>query len=399
MRFVSRPIPALDDPLSRDPDLVWMSPGVSLWGWGEAGRIHPGSGDDRIAVLAESFSRMVGEASIDDEVQVSGSGPVAFGSIAFASGSAGSVGVVPRVVVGRHLDRWWLTTADGADLPPPTDDPNHSTDRARYAGSSVPDVLWLEAVAKAIVEIESGALEKVVLARDYAVWSRKPFHPARLLRHLHDRFPSCYVFRVADLIGASPELLVRRHSDRMESLVLAGSAATYADPEADRAAAEALLGSTKDLWEHELVVRSVRETLAEITDEAEISDRPHVYRLDNVQHLATRVRARVPTDRDALSLVEALHPTPAVGGRPSATALDLIQRLEGMDRARYAGPVGWIDGRGDGEYAIALRCAELSGARARLFAGAGIVTGSLPEAELEETRLKLSAMMGALAAS
>jgi menaquinone-specific isochorismate synthase len=122
-------------------------------------------------------------------------------------------------------------------------------------------------------------------------------------------------------------------------------------------------------------------------------------RLDNVQHLATPVAGQVDGDIDVLGLAARLHPTAAVGGTPTQEAVALIAEIEGMDRGRYAGPVGWMDGRGDGEFAIALRCAELSGARARLFAGAGIVTGSLPEAELEETRIKLKAMMGSLRAS
>lgn len=398
MRFTTRPIPSLDDPLALAPDTVWMSPDVSLWGWGEATRLHPGLGSARITAVRKDWSRLVDGAEIVDPIGRPGSGPVVFASVTFAGGSDGSVGIVPEVLVARSGDDWWMTAVDGAELPTIRAGTGPPSDRARYAGSSVPDVKWLEAVAVAVDRIESGILEKVVLARDYAVWSREPFHPPGLLRHLYDRFPGCHVFRVADLVGASPELLVRRRHSRFESLVLAGSAPSFSDPQADRAAATALLESKKDQWEHELAVRSVRESLTATEVDADFENHPDVLRLDNVQHLATRVTGRIPPQIDVLSLVDALHPTAAVGGNPTDDALELIDELEGMDRGRYAGPVGWTDSRGDGEFAIALRCAELSGARARLFAGAGIVTGSLPEAELEETRLKLQAMMGALEA-
>lgn len=215
---------------------------------------------------------------------------------------------------------------------------------------------------------------------------------------LISRFPGCHVFRVADLVGASPELLVRRTAERMDSLVLAGSAPSFVDEDQATSAARTLMDSDKDRWEHELAVRSVRDPLVGIGAEVDVRDTPEILRLANVQHLATAVTATVPAGWDALHLAELLHPTAAVGGTPTDAAVRVIEELEGMDRGRYAGPVGWMDGRGDGEFAIALRCAELSGARARLFAGAGIVAGSLPEAELDETRLKLGAMMGALGA-
>lgn len=398
MKFASRPIPRLEDPLGRDPDLVWMSPDVSLWGWGEAARFHPGAGSERLAVLRRELAGLMSEVEVEDEVDRPGSGPVAFLSVTFAAGAVGSVAVIPRLVVGHRGDEWWITSV-GEDRPPkPFPDPTEDGDRARYAGSSVPDLLWMEAVAEAVGEIEQGIVDKVVLARDYAVWSRRPFARARLLRRLRHRFPGCYVFQVADLVGASPELLARRQGTELHSLVLAGSAPVFEDALADQSAARALMESDKDRWEHELAVRSVRESLAAAGITAQLDRDPTVLRLDNVQHLSTRVSAQVPAHLNLLAVTEALHPTAAVGGTPTGEALTLIRRLEGMDRGRYAGPVGWTDRHGNGEIAIALRCAELSGARARLFAGAGIVAGSLPEAELEETRLKLGAMMGALGA-
>lgn len=396
MQFVSRPADPVDDPLGLDPDLVWMSPSVSLWGWGESQRIHPGTSGRRIEVLGEGYRKVVSSCGQSGDAPVRG--PILFSSATFATGSPGSIGVVPRLLLGRVGEEWWLTAQDGGfDLPEPVAEPP-PPDRARYAGSTAPDIDWTESVAEAIRRIERGDLDKVVMARDYAVWSRTPFHPPRLLRHLRSRFPGCYVFRVAGMIGASPELLVRLRGNDFESQVLAGSVPSHTDPTQDAAAARHLLSSEKNNWEHELAVRSVAEALAAIDVEPDVGT-PGLLRLDNVQHLATEVRAVISPGFDALGVAALLHPTAAVGGTPTETALDLIAELEGMDRGRYAGPVGWMGPSGDGELAIALRCAELSGARARLFAGAGVVRGSLPEAELEETRVKLGAMMGALAPS
>ncbi len=395
MRFHTTAIDEVDDPLARDPTAVWMSPDVSLWGWGHALVVHPGPGPGRIHRVGERVSDWLADCEVEGDEE--GRRPLAFLSFSFSPDSASSVALVPEVLLERRRDRWWLTAADGADLPEPQLEPNHR-DRARYAGSSVPDVLWLEAVAETVRRIGSGSLDKAVLARDYAVWSREPFHPPRLLGHLRGRFPRCYTFRVENLVGASPELLLRRRGSALESLVLAGTAPALEDTEADARAGAALLASDKDLWEHELAVRSVREALESLTEDLVFPDGPELLRLDNVQHLASRITARADRDQDTLALIDALHPTAAVGGTPTGEAMALIAEIEGMDRGRYAGPVGWMDRSGDGEFAIALRCAELSGARARLFAGAGIVRGSLPEAELEETRIKLSAMMGALEA-
>lgn len=396
MKVHTVPIDPIDDPLSHRPDHVWMSPDTSLWGWGEASQIDPGTGDGRMASAARSFAAFAAICETDDSVGLPGTGPVAFTSLTFSPSSVGSRMVVPSHVVGRRGDTWWATSLDGAARPPSRPVEERAPDRARYAGSSVPDVLWMEAVAEAVARIRDGDLDKVVLARDYALWSRTPFVAEGLLRRLARRFPQCHVFAVAGLLGASPELLLRRRGRQVESLVLAGSAPTFPDRTEDAAAGRALLVSPKDMWEHELAVRSVQEALAPVSAHLDVAGTPEILRLDNVQHLATQVRATTEAGDDALALVDRLHPTAAVGGTPTPAALSLIEELEGMDRGRYAGPVGWIDRHGDGDFAIALRCAEFSGARARLFAGAGIVADSLPEDELEETRIKLGAMMGAL---
>jgi menaquinone-specific isochorismate synthase len=197
-------------------------------------------------------------------------------------------------------------------------------------------------------------------------------------------------------VGATPELLIRRRGASVESLVLAGTARRAAVEADDAAVGAELLSSAKDNREHEFAVDSVALVLAGVCDDLTVDDGPFLLKLANVQHLATRVRGRLAEPLSALELAGRLHPTAAVCGTPRAEAEGLIRRLEGMERGRYAGPVGWVDAAGDGEFGIALRCAEVNGARARLFAGNGIVADSRPEAELEETRLKLRAMQSAL---
>lgn len=376
--------------------LVWLSRGEGLVGWGEAARINPGSGPQRFSRAADRLAALWQDLEIIDEVGRPASGPVAFASFTFDRRAPGSVVIVPRVLVAHRDGMRWLTTvgkppgSEQTVSPPPTGD-----DRIRYAGSSNPDLGWLAAVATAIRRIEAGELDKVVLARDHAVWSRSRFDPRVLARRLTRRFPGCFTFLCDGLVGATPELLIRRVGPRIESLILAGSAPRGVDQDHDERLGRTLVAADKERREHHLAVTSVRDVLAARCERLSMDDQPQLLRLANVQHLATRACGELTGTPTALELAGALHPTGAVGGVPTAAAMTAIRELEGMDRGRYAGPVGWVDARGDGEFGIALRCAELSGARARLFAGAGIVRGSLPEDELEETRVKLKAMQSA----
>ncbi len=394
-RPVDGPIPLLDHP----PAVAWMTDDRAMVGFGEAARIEAGRGRDRFERAAAAWDELVAGLEVDDAVGATGTGPVAFGSFTFDPRSGGSSLILPAVVLGRSGSSWWITRVDDARCEPclhPAGSAPRNLDRPRYAGSSMPDVFWIEAVATAISRIEAGELEKVVLARDLAVWSKTPFDSRLLLRRLHERFPGCFTFLVDGLVGASPELLIRRRGVEIESVALAGSAPRADDPDIDEALGKSLLASDKDRREHEAAAASVGRVLGEICSVLERESEPHLLELANVRHLATRFTGRLTHWLSSLRIAGRLHPTAAVGGTPTTAALDLIRTLEGMDRGRYAGPVGWVDAHGDGEWAIALRCAELSGARARLFAGAGIVAGSLPESELEETRLKLRAMMGVL---
>lgn len=409
LRAVTRPLdddrPLLE--LAPDgPALCWVHHGEGFVAWGEAVRVNPGPGPDRMGRADEAWSTLVAGAEVDDPIGLPGTGLVAFGSFTFHDDVAGSVLLVPRVVVGRRGGITWLTrigrAGDGHAPGPRADRPRPvARDRPRFAGSSQPDLHWLEAVAEAIKRIRAGEAEKVVLARDHAVWSREPFDAQDLARRLAAVFPRCHTFVLDGLVGATPELLVARQGRRVVSRVLAGTTGRSDDEVEDAALGAGLLGSAKDRHEHDLAARSVREVLGPRCTTLTAAEEPRLLRLDNVQHLATVFEGELipgPAIPSALALAGALHPTAAVGGTPTAVALTMIRQLEQMDRGRYAAPVGWVDANGDGEFGIALRCAELAGARARLFAGVGIVDGSLPEDELEETRLKLRAMQSVLEA-
>jgi menaquinone-specific isochorismate synthase len=217
-----------------------------------------------------------------------------------------------------------------------------------------------------------------------------------MLRRLAARYPDCFTFACAGLVGATPELLIRRDGCEVSSLVLAGTMPRGVTAAEDARLAAALLGSAKDNEEHGYAAASLRDAIAPLCETLDIASRPELIRLANVQHLGTRVRGTLAADRSALALAAALHPTAAVGGTPTDAAVELIRELESMDRERYAGPVGWVDADGNGEWGIALRCAQLAGDRARLFAGCGIVAGSDPAAELAEAQVKFRPMQTAL---
>jgi len=393
------------DLLPHGPDaLAWVRDGEGIVAWGVAERIEAGRGHRRFVRAQQGLADLAADSEVTDEVELPGSGLIGVGSFTFDADADGSVLVVPRTVIGRRGGVTWrtdLTPSSAVPAPPPaTATPLKApAARPRYAGSSLPDVHWLEAVARAIDRIAAGEADKVVLARDHAVWSHEPFDAIDLARRLTARFPRCHTFSVEGLVGATPELLLARAGRDVASRVLAGTTGRSADEVEDAALGAALLSSTKDLAEHRFAADSVREVLAPRCADLAGEPGPRLLRLDNVQHLATTFTGHLDDpSTSALELVAALHPTAAVGGTPREPALAMIRELEGMARGRYAAPVGWTDAAGDGEWGIALRCAELAGARARLFAGVGVVAASLPEAELEETRLKLLAMQAAFGA-
>ena len=262
---------------------------------------------------------------------------------------------------------------------------------------------WTSAVADAIQAIHTGTLRKVVLARSVVVRSDDAPDGFDLVSHLERSYRQCFSFgwRVngATFVGASPELLVRLDAGVVTSNPLAGSARRGEGEAEDRLLAEELMHSEKDRIEHRYVVDDVAARLEPFAEALDVPDHPSLKRMATVQHLSTQICGRTLTGTHILDLVGALHPTPAVGGTSRAAAQAFIDMVEGFDRGWYSGGVGWLDGGGDGEFAIGLRCGLLEGTRAHVFAGAGIVEDSRPELELNETRLKLRPMLELLAAT
>ena len=384
--------------LPTDRPVTWIRRGEGLVGWGVAAEVRT-SGPTRFADAAKWWSETTARAVVHDHVQEPGTGLVSFGSFAFADEPGDSILVVPSVVVGRRGDSAWLTTV-GADVevPLPQDHPAPPLG-VRFADGALNGEQWMSVVADAVARIEAGDLEKVVLARDLIATAEEPIDVRWPLRRLAESYPMCWTFHVDGLFGATPEMLVRRERGLVTSRVLAGTIRRTGDDERDLALAATLARSSKDLEEHEYAVRSVADALEPHCSSMNVPEAPFVLHLPNVMHLATDVNGVVhdATTVSSLQLAEALHPSAAVGGTPTPVATALIGEIEGMDRGRYAGPVGWMDASGDGEWGIALRSAALDGATVRLFAGCGIVGDSDPEAELAEAQAKFVPVRDALA--
>jgi menaquinone-specific isochorismate synthase len=388
------------------PDLVaWVHHGAGLAGWGEAIRVTLPAGDDRFTAAEKWLRSVFDSLDVDDRVRVRGSGPVAFGTFTFDASSDGSVLIVPRTVLGRDgRGRAWLTTVTErgevpATWPPPASPGPAAPTGIRWRDGSLPGPRWEQAVAKAVATIKAGGLRKVVLARDVFATADEPIDARVLLRRLAARYPGCFTFACDGMLGATPELLVRRADREVSALVLGGTRPRGADQAEDLALGEELLASAKNNEEHGYAVDSIREALGPLCEVLDVEARPSLLKFPNLQHLGTRVRGTLAggqPPRSALALAAAVHPPAAVCGTPTGAALDLIRELEHMDRERYAGPVGWVDAEGNGEWGIAIRSGQISGRTARLFAGCGIVAGSEPPAELAETLVKLQPMRGAL---
>ncbi|MGH8775384.1 MAG: isochorismate synthase [Jiangellaceae bacterium] len=398
---VADPGPLLDL-LPEHAPLAWIRRGEGVVGWGRAAAFGP-RGPARFADADRWWRELVAAAVIRDEVGLPGCGPVAFGAFAFDQAGS-SVLVLPEVVVGHRAGRWWITTVgvQGALRPAPSlpqTSPARRPETVAYADGARSGPEWELVVAGAVRRIAAGVLEKVVLARDLLAESREPVDPRWPLARLAERYPRCWTFCVDGLIGATPEMLVRLDRGLVTSRVLAGTIRRSGDDAHDLALAASLARSSKDLEEHEYAVRSVARALTSHCSSMNVPETPFVLHLANVMHLATDVTGVAADSSSSLALAAALHPTAAVCGTPTAEAAALIAEIEGMDRGRYAGPVGWIDASGDGEWGIALRCAEVDPAdpaRLRLLAGCGIVAGSDPEAELAESAAKLVPMRDAL---
>jgi len=373
-----------------DDGAVWLRDGDGLAGRGVAARVD-------VAVAAAWLASV----ETDDEVGRPGSGAVALGALPFGGG--GDL-VVPAQLVGRSADgtSWVTTISEGGAVDPLAIDaaargvvapaPSHF----EVTPTVDPD-RWMKCVDNARERILDGELTKVVLAREVVITADSPIPPSLVLSRLQRAYPSCMLFSIDGFVGASPELLVARSGDRVRAQPMAGTAPRSGDPSADARLAASLLASEKDRWEHQITIDMVHDTLLGWCSYLDAEAEPSVVSVANVQHLATAVTGRLSwPEPSVLELVAALHPTPAVGGEPRAAALDLIGRLEPDDRGRYGGPVGWVDGGGNGSWAVGIRSAELDGATARVFAGVGVVSDSDPDAELAETRAKFQAVLNAI---
>ncbi|WP_448073459.1 isochorismate synthase [Georgenia yuyongxinii] len=408
---------------SADPATTfsWVRRGEGIVGWGAALRLRT-SGPDRIRAADQAWARTAGRLHVLDEVRLPGSGAVAFGSFAFSPHSAaGGVLVVPGTIVGRREGRSWLTTvhpvgeppARGAHLPAPA--PVGAPGAVTYRDGALSPAAWRSAVAGVVWRIRAGEVAKVVMARDVVARAAAPLDVRHLLGRLAADYPACWTFAVDHLVGATPELLVRREKGLAACRVLAGTIERTGDDAADLRRAAELARSSKDLEEHELAVASLVRALRPYCASINVPDAPFVLHLPNVMHLASDVTGAVDAalghpstylshagggnGPSSLALAAALHPTAAVGGTPTGVATAILASAEQMDRGRYAGPVGWIGADGDGEWGIGLRSGELSAGdphEVRLFAGCGVVAASDPDAELAETEAKLRPMREAL---
>ncbi|MFP7762249.1 isochorismate synthase MenF [Marisediminicola sp. LYQ85] len=405
-------IPLLDE---RSP-LLWMRRGLGLAGIGEAVRLEF-TGPDRIRDAAAAWRRLATAATVTDAVGLPGTGLVALGTFAFAETSAlTSVLIVPEIIVGRSASRSWITrvtrteaasraTPPAATPPAATPPPGTGRPPARPYGADVSVPLhpgtmsrehYRDAVASAVRSIRNHEVSKVVLARDL-VGDLTPGSDVRtIVRDLALGYPDCWTFAIDGFVGASPETLVSVADGTVTARVLAGSAARGTDAVSDSDSAAALATSTKDLDEHQFAVQNVLASLRRHSPTVTASEAPFTLKLPNLWHLASDIDGILTDGSTSLDLVEALHPTAAVAGTPTRVALDLIDTLEPFDRGRYAGPVGWIGADGDGEWAVALRSAQIAAdGTVTAYAGAGIVADSVPERELVETRLKFRPIVDA----
>ncbi|MFJ2542585.1 isochorismate synthase MenF [Microbacterium sp. NPDC087589] len=396
--------------------LAWLRRGDGIVAVGdgvvETIRIPAGAAPLRSAAIATAWRDLAQDAEIDDELALPGSGLVAFGALTFdEDSSADSVLVVPALVIGRHRGRTWLTrirstsTSTSHSGLEPQSDASTIGYGPHWAGTVGPGAQspqgYQDSVRQALARIADGALSKVVLARDLTGSIPAGSDLRRLVRALSTGYPDTWAFAVDGLIGASPETLVTVQQRTVTARVLAGTIGRGADADADTAASAHLASSTKDLDEHEYAVQSVLASLRPHTRALAASEQPFLLKLPNLFHLATDVEGELADGGSSLDLVGALHPTAAVAGTPTSAAIAAIRELEPFDRGRYAGPVGWVDAAGNGEWAIALRCAQFTPRGTDIavtaYAGAGIVAGSDPESELLETRVKFRPLVDALA--
>lgn len=383
--------------------------GAGLAGRGVAARIALPSGPRRLDAAADFTQQVLSAIETHDEVGCIGSGPVAFGALAFDEEEPTEL-VVPSLIVGRSEDgARWATTVTTTNSRSDDDEKLQALLAAQSTAKidkqpfdfrvhAVQDPhAWCDSVSEAVKVMASGELKKVVLTREILVEADTAIDVSEILRRLRVAYPSSMLYAIDGFIGATPELLVSRIGDVIRSHPMAGTAPRQGDAVLDARQAASLLASKKDRDEHQITIDMVLDAVLPFCSYVDSEPEPSIVSIANVHHLASIVEGRLSSPpASVLTLVGALHPTPAVCGEPRELALDLIRKLEPHSRGQYTGPVGWVDAKGNGRFAVAIRCAEISGSTARLFAGNGLVASSEPETELAETRAKLQALLSAI---
>ncbi len=391
--------------------LLWARSGRVFAGLGQVWRRNPESN-----VLAEIPGR--------DDVRLPGSAPLAFAAWPFdVPGRMGDPVAnlfVPEVLLAADPEgrRWATVVTSGVDNFSDDDVLDLVLDRVGRLSnegsivngrsaepvelklrSALPPEVWRDEIVTGACElINAGELNKVVLARELTVTADAPFDRRAIMARLAATFPKANLFLIDGFFGASPETLISRMGDVVTAHPLAGTLPRSSDPDRDRELAAQLLSSDKNRWEHRITIDWLLDSLLPFCSYVDAEPEPSLVSLANVHHLGTKVEGRLSSPPTSiLDLVIALHPTPAVGGEPQKHALDVIDELERADRGRYAGPTGWIDANGNGQFAVSVRSAQfVSPERVDLFAGVGVVADSEPQAELDETRAKFQAILGAL---
>ena len=386
------------DLLPAGEQFTWVRGSEGLVGWG----VHASttvSGRDRFENARKWWHQQLETFSISNSVHGSGTGPVLFTSFSFDRNQE-SVLIIPKVIVGQKGSNSWITWI-GSDAQPqlPESAAALAPSTFTFSDGTLSADEWKKRVTEVINRVNTNGVDKVVLARDIVANSDSEIDARPILKKLSSEYPSTWVFSVDGLVGATPELLLRLSRGMVTSRVLAGTIPKTGDDGKDLALATSLARSSKDLEEHEYAVRSVADALDPFCSSTNVPESPFVLHLANVMHLGTDVTGALIESKqhiDAFSLLKNLHPSAAVCGTPRNLAFDVIDEIEGMDRGRYAGPVGWIDASGDGELGIALRCGQITDRKIRIFAGCGIVAGSIPDKEVEESNAKMIPMKSAL---
>lgn len=406
--------------LAGDATLVWSRHGRELLGFGTAASAST-TGPDRFESVNAWFTQLTAAATVENHLDTPGTGLAAFASFAFSRTSEHpSALIVPEILLGKNADAAWITwhcSDPSAEMTTEAAETRlaelvaQSVESHGVSASAPSDGLisqdhFLAGVARGVARIRGGEVEKIVLSRDAIVALDGPVPVAHTLRQLSAAYTDCWTYGVNGLIGATPEMLIQVLGGTARARVLAGTLDRAAGAVVgDAAASASLAADSKQRHEHQFAIDSLLDALGPLVDSMEAPAQPFVLQLPNVWHLASDVRAHLATRADGttpgvLELLDVVHPTAAVCGTPRVRAGEIIRELEGVDRGPYAGPVGWVDAAGNGEFGIALRGGQIGtdGTSVRLWAGCGIVADSDPAAELAETWAKMRPMLAALGA-